>query len=333
VRALLIASLIVAALVPLPAIAQAPPGEIGIRLLDAPIEAKNDPRARIYIVDHVAPGATISRRIEVSSGLNRSTSVALYAAGADVANGTFRFFDGHRQNELSGWTTVAPSSVVVPAKGARVGTVTIAVPSDAAEGERYAVAWAEIASRGAGGVRSVNRVGIRIYLSVGSGGAPKADFVVDTLTASRTASGQPQVSALVRNTGGRALDMSGTLRLTNGPGGLSAGPFAVKLGTTLGVGQEEPVTVLLDPALPNGPWDARLILRSGELAREATGRITFPSGAGTTSPPVPAKTRSLDTPVGRLFAAGSLLFILLAGGFLLFFLKRRRRTEDDQRSR
>ena len=44
------------------------------------------------------------------------------------------------------------------------------------------------------------------------------------------------VLATVHNTGGRALDMNGTLQLPAGPGGLSAGPFPANLGVTLAIG-------------------------------------------------------------------------------------------------
>ena len=99
----------------------------------------------------------------------------------------------------------------------------------------------------------VSRVGIRLYLSVGPGGSPAADFTIDSLTAVRSPDGQPMVLATVHNTGGRALDMSGTLELSDGPGGLSAGPFPATLGTTLGIGDTEPVTIALDEADPHRP--------------------------------------------------------------------------------
>ncbi|MDQ1582563.1 MAG: hypothetical protein QOF36_617, partial [Microbacteriaceae bacterium] len=160
--------------------------------------------------------------------------------------------------------------------------ITIRVPTDAAPGEHFAVAWAEVrAAPNATGVTVVNRVGIRIYLSVGPGGPPAANFAIDTLTARRTADGRPVVTASVRNTGGRALDLSGTLALKEGPAGLSAGPFAAETGTTLAVGQTDDVTIPLDNQVPAGPWNAELTLRSGLLSITANATITFPKrGAG-----------------------------------------------------
>ena len=130
-----------------------------------------------------------------------------------------------------------------------------------------------------------------MYISVGSGESPSSNFTIESLIAERSPSGQPFVEATVHNTGGLALDMSGTLRLLAGPGGISAGPFAAGLGTTLAIGDTEPVTIELDRRLPAGPWDARITLQSGLLRRSAQATITFPkSGAAG-----PVKTRSIST--------------------------------------
>jgi hypothetical protein len=113
-----------------------------------------------------------------------------------------------------------------------------------------------------GGVIQVSRVGIRLYLSVGPGGPPAANFTIDSLKARRSPDGRPLVVAMVHNTGGRALDMNGPLQLLAGPGGLSAGPFPATLGVTLAIGDTEPVTIPLDKQLPAGPWNAQITLHS-----------------------------------------------------------------------
>ena len=167
----------------------------------------------------------------------------------------------------------------------------------------------------------VNRVGIRIYLSVGPGGEPASDFAVSSLTAKRDPDGTPIVTAQVRNTGGRALDLAGELRLAEGPGGLSGGPFPAELGTTLGVGNAAPVTILLDKQLPNGPWQANLVLKSGLLERSATAEITFPD-AGRKGKAVPLRSGDRSGP--GLLLAGLAALLLLA--LLAFLLRRRRRA-------
>jgi hypothetical protein len=72
----------------------------------------------------------------------------------------------------------------------------------------------------------INSVGLRIYLDIGPGGEPPSDFQINDLAGARTTSGTPEVVADAHNTGGRALDMTGSMSLTNGPGSLSAGPLA-----------------------------------------------------------------------------------------------------------
>jgi hypothetical protein len=331
VRRSLVGGAILTLVQPLPALAQtgAPPGSIGIRLLEAPKNLADDPRARLYVVDHLNQGDTIRRRIEVSTGLDHVQPLRLYAAGAVVSKGTFGFLEGRTENELSSWIAVDPPSVEVPPNGSVTAVVTIAVPKDSADGERYAVVWAETppSSPSNGGVAAIDRVGIRVYLSVGRGGAPPIDFRIESLTAARDASGRPIVSATVINTGGRAIDLNGSLRLSDGPGGLSAGPFPVQLGTTIGIGQRAPVRFVLSRSIPDGPWTADLRLRADLVERRAQARITFPSAAGGRAMPVPLSS-GLSLPM--LASIGAIALALAAGLWLLFLRRRRRRSEEER---
>ena len=59
-------------------------GTLGIRLVDVPVSSAGDPRARLYIVDHLSPGTVIKRRIEVSNTTRTPLSVALYSAAASI---------------------------------------------------------------------------------------------------------------------------------------------------------------------------------------------------------------------------------------------------------
>lgn len=117
---------------------------------------------------------------------------------------------------------------------------------------------------------------MRLYVDVGPGGEPRSDFEIGELVPSRTPQGKPIVHARVRNTGGRAVDLSGSLSLRDGPGGLNAGPFPVKLGTTIAPGKQGRARIELDQRLPDGPWTVELTIRSGRLERTVEAKLTFP---------------------------------------------------------
>jgi hypothetical protein len=146
-----------------------PRGEIGIRLLDAP-DSKGA-RSTLYVVADVQPGARITRRVQVTSGLAAPARVSLYAAGARVARGSIAFAPGRARNDLAGWMSITPSSVVVPAYRSVDATVTFTVPASARAGKRTAVVWAELPSATRNGITEINRVGVRAYFTV-TGSAP-----------------------------------------------------------------------------------------------------------------------------------------------------------------
>lgn len=306
-----------------------PPPGVGVRLLDAPSNRADDPRARVYVVDQVKPGAVFTRHVEVSNGDATAMDLLVYPATAVLRGGGFDIAARGVAGPVPSWTTVSPTSVHLDPGQRTSVTVTFRVPSDAPAGEVYGAVVAERpARRTAQGVSVALRAAVRVYLSVGPGGEPASDFTVDALTAGRDSTGSPYVLAQVHNTGGRALDLSGSLRLKDGPGGLSAGPFAARLGTTLGIGQSGPVLVPLDKAIPAGPWLASLELQSGELKRKVEGTVSFPVRAASQSPPVvPTEVPSSDelqlvVPVAiTLLSVVSLALLVLA---LLGFLRRRR---------
>jgi hypothetical protein len=292
---------------------------MGVQLLEVPLGAQGDPRARLYIIDHLHPGRTIHRRIEVSNTTASNLHVVMYPAAAAISQGAFVGAAAHTPNELSTWTSVLPGASNVSAGGHAIATVTIAVPRDAPPGEQYGVVWAETRSSApaGGGITRVSRVGIRLYLSIGPGGAPASKFTIDSLTGKRSPDGQPEVLASVQNAGGRALDMSGALRLSSGPGGLSAGPFPATLGTTLAIGATEPITIVLDRQIPDGPWHALVTLRSGLIERSARATISFPA-AGT-----PRPTHHLIADL----LAGFVILLLLVGIVTALLRRRPRRPK------
>jgi hypothetical protein len=307
-----------------PISSQAPdPGGLGLRLMDIPTAAASDPRARQYIVDQLAPGSVIHRRVEVSNTMSAPVRVAVYPAAASITAGSFVGAGGHTPNELSSWTTLS-QGVVDLAPGAKAqDTVTVTVPLDAAPGEQYAAVWAEISSPAGSGVTLVNRVGVRMYLSVGGANAAPSSFTVDSLTAARAPDGHPMVTAQVHNTGGRALDMSGTLSLSDGPGSLSAGPFPAQLGSTLAPGQSTAVTIALGQQLPDGPWNAALTLKSGLLEKNSQARIQFPAGPATANPAAPLET--LGAYLGVVVGVALLVLLVIVVAVVVMVRRRRPR--------
>jgi hypothetical protein len=310
------------------------PGSVGVRLVDVPISAAKDPRARQYIVDQLAPGTTIHRRIEVANKTAAPVRVAMYTAAASIAHGSFVGAAGHTANDLSSWTRLRRKSLDVAAGGVARNTVTIALPKDAAPAERYAVIWAEVTSTGSGNITLINRTGIRMYVAVGGHNAPSARFSVDTMTAQRDPDGRPVVQAQIHNTGGRALDISGTLALSKVTGALSAGPYQVQLGTTLAPGQSEPVKIVLTDQVADGPWNATVALQSGLLLEKYRAQITFPHNRGTAAAVV---TQPETTPTNghrSLLAYALLIAAILAAAGLLIAIRliTKRRPRPDSRT-
>jgi hypothetical protein len=317
----------------MPALAAGPAaGSIGIRLLDAPAGEQDNPRARIYIVDFLALGSVIHRHIEVTNDSTSARRIVLYPGAASIKNGTFNVAAGRTPDDLTTWITLKPAALTLGPGASTSVTATIAVPRNAYPGERYAGIWAQTATAHSGhhtNVLEVSRVGIRVYLAVGKGGAPAPNFVISSLTAKRQPNGRPAVAALVRNTGGRALDLSGKLTLGKGPGGLSAGPFTAQLGTTIAPGQSEPVTVTLNTQVPDGPWKARIHLKSGLTSRTAEATITFPDGTGASRPrkTVTPKALAQAAPAaqGSSFLPEGVIAALVLLAALAFTLLRRSR--------
>ena len=286
------------------------PGGIGVRLMDIPVDAVDDPRARSYIVDRVPPGTTLERRIEVQNNSDEPQSIRIYPGAARIEDGTFTGEEDPSENELTTWISVEHEQLELAAGESAEVPITIDVPEDAPEAEQYAAVWAEVRGEAAEGsnVIQASRVGIRIYLSVGPGNGKPADFEIGALTAGRDAAGRPQIIAEVTNTGGRAVDVTGELDLREGPGGLSAGPFALERATTIAPEGTGNVTFTMDPELPDGPWNTQLRLESGTVEHEAAAELTFPD-AGEEPAVVPADESG--TP-WVLIAAAIVVFLILA---------------------
>jgi hypothetical protein len=252
------------------------PGGLGVRLLAPPGGGFASPLSHTYIVDALAPGKRIRRRIEVMNSTRQSMRVAVYPAAASLRRGLFTFAGGHLRNDLAGWTRVDVPLLILRPGASTVVALTIDVPTTAAPGEHHAVVWAELAATVNNRVRLVNRVGIRLYVTVGRGGDAPANFAIGRLRSGRSGAGDPFLAATVVNSGARTLLLGGDLTLSKGPGGSTAGPFPAALDVALSPGGSAEMRVRLDRRLPRGPWLARLRLRSGQLERRVVATVLFP---------------------------------------------------------
>src|SRR5262249_14052721 len=209
---------------------------------------ETDPRARVYIIDHLSPGATIQRAVEVSNTTAAIQKVSLYAGGAQVADDAF--IPGPN-NPLAGWTSVQPSSMELGPGTSQNAEITIAVPAAAPSGESYGVVWAQVTTSGKG-VNQVNRVGIRIYLDVGQGANPPTTFTVRPLSVARSRGGRLTVTSRLHNTGQRAIDAHGTLALKYLAGPVTAGPYNLDHNPTILPLGSDAVSVSITSQLPSG---------------------------------------------------------------------------------
>jgi hypothetical protein len=256
-------------------------GRIGIRQLEVPTSQANNPRDEEYIIDSLAPGTTMQRKFQVVNQGSAPVHLIVYPAAATISKGTFQFAPGRTQNEMTTWISISQGALTLAPHSSADLVATVTVPRNAPSGEQYGVIWAQESSSGAGNVKLVSRVGLRLYLSIGAGGAAAPNFTVGTPVTSRNAAGAPVVEVPVNNTGGTAVDVRGTLQLTNGPGGVSAGPFIAQTVDTLAPGQSNPDMFVLSSKLPTGPWQASFTMVSGLITKTEAVTLSFNGTAAT----------------------------------------------------
>ncbi|MFD6567301.1 hypothetical protein [Micromonospora profundi] len=299
-------------------------------MLEAPTDRRTDPRALRYIVDHLPPGTTIKRQLLIVNRTASSRHVEVYPAAATVDGSAFRFGEDREANELTSWITLDRDTVTLEPWGEARLRATITVPPAASRGERYGVLWAAIASapRATGEINQIHRVGVRMYLDIGPGGEPASDFTIGDVHPARGPEGEPSISAQVTNTGGRAVDLTGTVTLTDGPAGSQAGPFPVGQGVTLAPGGSGQVVARFPAELPNGPWKAEVNLESGLVKRSVTVQIQFPD---------PGQVGTRASVASRMVSAWSIgvgiAVVLLSAGLVLAFRSRRSRRSRRLRRR
>jgi hypothetical protein len=261
-----------------PSAAPGPPGSFGVRLVDVPVSEAGNPRALRYVIDYLPTGTVVHRRILVANDESRTARFTVYADAAFISGGEFVGYAGATRNELTNWISVQHPTVTLAAGASVMDLITIRVPPGATRGEHYGVIWVQQAAKARAsdresGVTEVSRVGVRLYVAVGRGGAPPTSFDITSVTGHLTDARQPVIVAHVNNTGGRAIDVNGSARLTDGPGGTSSGPFHAQRIVTLAPGQSWNMTFAAPKSLPEGSWRVTVTMASGLAKARATATI------------------------------------------------------------
>lgn len=254
--------------------AASPPstGTIGIRLLDQPFDPA-DQRTRNYIVDTVLPGTQIQRHVRVSNNTGQAQTIDIYAGAASEWREQFTAGERGTTNRLTEWTRLDRQRLQLPSGQSGDVTVTITVPADAPVGTQYAGILAAQAVNG--GVAAASEVGIRAYVTVGTGAGQIADFQIDRLTGERDPDGRAVVVADIRNTGTRAVDLESELNLS-GPANIGPMPSDRVLVPVGGAGKVR-FRLPVGADVSDGPWQAHVTSRAATIERELDGEVTFPA--------------------------------------------------------
>lgn len=144
-------------------------GSVGIRIAQIPAAISEEPLAGSYIISRLQPGIELTQRLEVFNTSTQEIRVSLYPGLATFENNQFLVGDGRDGNELTSWTKLTPNQISLKPGETRYFNMTISPPVDALSLQRFGVIWAEVqGASNAGGLTAVSRVGIRMYVPVGT---------------------------------------------------------------------------------------------------------------------------------------------------------------------
>jgi len=144
-------------------------GSVGIRIAQIPAALANEPLAGSYIISRLQPGVAFEQRLEVFNTSTQVIKVSVYPGLATFKDKKFLIGNGRDGNELSSWTKLSFSAVTLKPGTSQYFTMTISPPADALSLQQFGVIWAEVqGAPNAAGINAVSRVGIRMYIPVGS---------------------------------------------------------------------------------------------------------------------------------------------------------------------
>lgn len=256
--------------------------------------ATAEARDRSYIVKAVAPGAELADRVLAVNLTDKPLDLEVAPADASITpEGVFA--PGTTATAVGSWITATPGQVRVPPHGTVPVDVRIRVPADAAAGDHIAAVVARKAGEpsGSGNVRVVQRVGVRVYLTVqptdesSRRGALGRQFEFRSLRWAGDA-----FEAEVANTGDLLVEPLGTVDVRRG--GLGATAEVPVLGT-VPPGESRTFRVSppadLEPGTYDGTVRLHLVQGGDDQARTVTFTLDGPLHTG--RPPVaPAKDKA-----------------------------------------
>lgn len=295
----------------LPADAQSQPtGEFSLR----PVRPATAPaRDRSYVVRTVRPGVELTDRLEAVNLTGAPLDLSL-AAVDSVVGPDGSFAPGTERTAEGAWLEVTPAQVRIPARGTAPVELRIRVPADAAPGDHIATVVAQKAGApSGGGVQFVQRVGVRVYLTVErrQGGVGARSF---ELRALRWV-GAPKARAFeaeVVNNGDLLVEPLGTLTLRRGD--LGADTDVPVLGT-VPAGEARALRLTVPGELEPGRYEAHLRLRDVQGGPEQEQRVSFTVGK-----------ESPDDDAGFPFAAALIAALCLAAAVLILLRFWRRKA-------
>ncbi|HEX2040054.1 MAG TPA: hypothetical protein VHF47_10030 [Acidimicrobiales bacterium] len=235
-------------------------------------------RERSYVVRTVAPGIGFDDRLEARNLTDAPLDLVVEPVDAVVtADGSFA--PGTTTTAEGGWLRVTPERLRVPARGSVRVALRVDVPADAAPGDHIAAVVVRKAETPSGpGVHVVNRVGVRVYLTVTPPAAPTPRRAFEFRALRWT--GERTFAADVANVGDLLVEPLGTLTIARGD---FATTVEVPVLGTVPPGAVTTLPVRSDGSLERGTYEARLRLQLVQGGEAQEQRVTFTvAGAAST---------------------------------------------------
>lgn len=252
--------------------------------------------------------------MRVQNDSDAPVDVTLYVGGAAVRARALQFNErGKDDAPIARWSSVEPPTVALAAGASADANVRIDVPADARDGEALGVVWAETRGRGTAS-RSVNRVGVRVYLAIADR-PPPTDLAIESLTAARDAAGGAQLEIEVRNTGHREIEPSGTVAVRGG----TVAPIAP--GLALLPRAHGSLAVPVAGHITNDPTTVAVVLQANGVSRRVDATLRFPDRPGTRADPL-----LLGSSSGSSRTGPAVLALLLDGVGIVGVARARRRS-------